>query len=70
MKISQLRALSASELTAKEKSIREELFKINQQRYSGRVEKPHMFSALRRDLARIETLMAGARPKSSKGQDK
>lgn len=69
MKITQLRALSQSELTAKEKSLKEELFKLNQQRYSGRVDKPHMFSLLRKDLARIQTLLRGAQADKS-GEDK
>ena len=57
MKIEQLRNLSREELSAKEKSLKEELFKLNQQRFSGRVEKPHQFSLIRRDLARIATLL-------------
>jgi large subunit ribosomal protein L29 len=58
MKIGDLRNLSPEELIAKEKSLREELFKLNQQRYAGRVEKPHLFSAIRRDIARIKTLLS------------
>jgi len=57
MKITELRGLSKDELTAKEKSLKEELFKLNQQRYGGRVDKPHMFSKIKRDIARIETLL-------------
>jgi len=57
VKIEQLRNLSREELSAKEKSLKEELFKLNQQRFSGRVEKPHQFSLIRRDLARIATLL-------------
>ncbi|MCM8770955.1 MAG: 50S ribosomal protein L29 [Candidatus Omnitrophica bacterium] len=57
MKIGQLRALSKEELLAKHKALKEELFKLNQKRYSGRVEKPHQFSVIRRDLARIQTLL-------------
>ncbi|MFA4842430.1 MAG: 50S ribosomal protein L29 [Candidatus Omnitrophota bacterium] len=57
MKIGELRNLSKDELTAKEKALREELFNLNQQRYSGRVEKPHAFKKLRKDIARIHTLL-------------
>lgn len=57
MKISELRNLSREELLAKEKSLKEELFKLNQQRYTSRVEKPHMFSLIKKDIARIETLL-------------
>jgi len=56
-KISDLRNLSKEELLQKEKTLKEDLFKLNQQRYSGRVDKPHMFSLAKRDLARIHTLL-------------
>ncbi|MDP2937645.1 MAG: 50S ribosomal protein L29 [Candidatus Omnitrophota bacterium] len=57
MKAKELRNLSKEELLQKEKAIKEELFKLNMQRYAGRVEKPHMFSLLKRDVARIETIL-------------
>lgn len=55
-KISQLRALSGEELITKEKELKQELFKLNEARFSGRVEKPHKFSQVKRDIARIKTL--------------
>ncbi len=57
MKNSELRNLSKDELVQKEKGLKEELYKLNMQRYSGRVEKPHMFSLLKRDIARIQTIL-------------
>jgi len=57
MKPQELRALSKDELQQKEKTLKEELFKLNAQRYSGRVEKPHMFSLIRKDIARIKTIL-------------
>jgi large subunit ribosomal protein L29 len=57
MKAKDLRNLSKEELMQKEKSLRAELFKLNRQRYAGRVEKPHMFKILSKDIARIETLI-------------
>lgn len=57
MKTKELRNLSKDELLQKEKAIKEELFKLNMQRYGGRVDKPHMFSLLKRDIARIETIL-------------
>jgi len=57
MKIQELRSLSVDELIAKEKTLKEELFKLNMQRYAGRVEKPHMFSLVKRDIARIRTIL-------------
>ncbi len=57
MKIDELRNLSKEELLLKEKSLKEELYKLNLQRYSGRVEKPHLFSRIKRDIARIQTIL-------------
>ncbi len=57
MKTQELRNLSSEELLQKERALKEELFKLNTQRYSGRVEKPHMFFLLKRDIARIETIL-------------
>ena len=57
MKITELRALSREELLVKEKSLKEELSKLNLQRYGGRVEKPHMFSLVKKEIARIKTLL-------------
>jgi len=56
-KIRDLRNLSEDELRAKEDSLNQELFKLNQQRYSGRVEKPHLFKQIRKDIARIKTIL-------------
>ena len=65
MKIKELRALSNEELKQKEKTLREELFKLNSQRYSGRVDKPHMFSLVKRDIARIKTLLNAKKEKTN-----
>ncbi len=56
-KLTELRGKSKEELAQKEKGLKEELFKINAQRYSGRVDKPHMFSLIKKDIARIQTLL-------------
>ncbi|HLD82460.1 MAG TPA: 50S ribosomal protein L29 [Candidatus Omnitrophota bacterium] len=66
MKIQELRNLSKEELLQKEKALKEELFKLNLQRYGARVEKPHMFGLLKRDLARIETILNEPSPSSER----
>lgn len=53
----ELRNVSKDELGQKEKKLKEELFKLNAQRYSGRVEKPHMFLAVKKDIARVQTVL-------------
>ena len=57
LKAKELAGLSRDELLEKEKTLKEELFKLNLQRYSGRVEKPHMFSLVRKELARVLTVL-------------
>ncbi|MFZ5800136.1 MAG: 50S ribosomal protein L29 [Candidatus Omnitrophota bacterium] len=57
MKIKELRELSVEDLQQKERSFKEELFNLNYQRRFGRVEKPHRFRLLRKDIARIQTLI-------------
>lgn len=57
-KIQDLRSVTKEELIQKSKSLKEQLFKLNEQRYTGRVDKPHMFSFLKRDMARIETILS------------
>lgn len=57
MKVQELRNLSKEELLQKEKALKEELFKLNIQRYSGRVDKPHMFSLVKKDITRIQTIL-------------
>lgn len=57
LKAKELINLSKAELLDKEKSLKDELFKLNAQRYSGRVEKPHLFSLVKRELAVVETAL-------------
>lgn len=64
-KVNELRNLSRAELIQKEKTLKEELFKLNMQRYGGRVEKPHMFSLIKKDIARIHTFLNEKKEKTN-----
>lgn len=66
MKNKELLGLSTQELIVKEKSLREELFKLNIGRYSGRVDKPHMFSVIKKQIAQIETILNGTKAVKAK----
>ncbi|MDD3374884.1 MAG: 50S ribosomal protein L29 [Candidatus Omnitrophica bacterium] len=57
MNTKDLRALDIEELIQKEKVIKKELFGLNYQRKFGKVEKPARFSLLRKDVARIKTVL-------------
>ena len=57
MKMQELRNLSREELLAKVKVLKEQLHKLNLSRYGGRVEKPHQFGEVKKDIARAMTLL-------------
>jgi large subunit ribosomal protein L29 len=57
VKARELRNLSQEELLQKEKVLFEELSGLNKQRYAGTVEKPHKFALIRKDIARIRTIL-------------
>ncbi len=57
MKVNQLRELSSEELVDKEKVFKKELFDLNFQRKMGNVEKPGRFRVLKRDIARVYTIL-------------
>jgi len=57
MKAKELRNLPQEELLQKEKALFEELSKLNTQRYTGSVEKPHKFALIKKDIARIRTIL-------------
>jgi large subunit ribosomal protein L29 len=57
MKIQELRALSSDDLVHKEKTLKKELFDLNFQRQTGTVEKPARFKNIKRDIARILTIL-------------
>ena len=57
MKIKELSNLTEDELITKEKQLKKDLFDMESHRQMGRVEKPASFRNLRRDIARILTLL-------------
>ncbi|MFA4983987.1 MAG: 50S ribosomal protein L29 [Candidatus Omnitrophota bacterium] len=65
MKTKDLINLSQEELLLKEKGLKEELARLNQERYSGRVEKPHRFSLAKKDIARIKTILRQRQEKAN-----
>ncbi|HUP58975.1 MAG TPA: 50S ribosomal protein L29 [Thermoanaerobaculia bacterium] len=48
---------SETELRARERDLREQLFKLRFQRATGRVENPMKMRQVRREIAQIETLL-------------
>ena len=65
MKISELKDLTATELAAKGRDLRQEMFNLRLQQASGQLEKPARLRNLRRDVARIETRISTLRNKKA-----
>ncbi len=59
MKIAEIKELTAKELLNRKREMREEFFNLRVQQQSGQLEKPHMLRTLRRNIARIETVLSG-----------
>lgn len=57
MKASQIREMNREELDQKYRELREEHFNLRFQAASGQIEKPHLLSAVRRDIARVLTII-------------
>jgi len=57
MKMKELEAMSKEELQGKLLQLKNDLFKLNAARYAGTVEKPHMFQGVKKDIARIHTIL-------------
>ncbi|MDR3402321.1 MAG: 50S ribosomal protein L29 [Chthoniobacter sp.] len=57
MKIKEIRELSTQELAARKHELREESFHLRIQQQSGQLEKPSQLRAIRREIARLETVL-------------
>ena len=68
MKVRELRELTPEDLFQKEKTLKKELFELNFQRRYGRVEKPGRFRSIKREIARIKTLLNERKKDGTKTQ--
>ena len=57
MKTSEIRKMSAEEITKKITETKTELFELRMKQATGTLEKPHMINALRKDVARLKTVL-------------
>ena len=57
MKAAELRDLGAEELGAKERELTDQLFRMRIQKSMGQLEVPEKIRLVRRDLARIKTVL-------------
>jgi large subunit ribosomal protein L29 len=54
----ELREKSVDELNARERDLNEQLFKLRFQRATGRIENPNKIREVKREIARIKTLLS------------
>jgi len=57
MKAAELRDLGADELGLRERDLADQLFRLRIQKSMGHLEAPNKIRTLRRDLARVKTLL-------------
>ncbi len=63
MKIADIRNLSDSELVSKKKDFRQEYFNLRLQQQTGALEKPSRLNEIRKDVAKLETVLSERRLK-------
>jgi large subunit ribosomal protein L29 len=57
MKVTEIRDLSVDELRQREKEMDDQLFRLRIQKSMGQLEAAHKLQALRRDVARVKTVL-------------
>lgn len=57
MKIKEIKELTKEELIARKRELRQEVFHLRLQQQSGQLEKPSQIRAIRREVARVETVL-------------
>ena len=61
MNVSEFRNLTEEELSVRRDELKRELFNLRVQATSGQLEKPSRIKELRRDVARLETVLSERR---------
>ena len=66
MKIQEIQELTAKELLARKRELKEEIFNLRMQQQSSQLEKPHLIRVARRNIARVETVLSRKAAEASK----
>ncbi len=61
--LNEINALSAAELASKKVALKEELMKLRFKGAAGQLEKPHVVSEIKKNIARIETVLTAKKAK-------
>ena len=65
MTAKEIRDLAPAEITTKLRSTRDELLQLRLRKHTGQVEKTHTIRVLRKDIARLETLLTEKKSKQT-----
>ena len=57
MKIKEIKELSSDELRARKRELNQETFNLRLQKQTGQLEKPSQLREIRREIARVETVL-------------
>lgn len=58
MKTSEIRKMTADEINSKIAEIKNELFELRMKQATGSLDKPHKINTLRKDVARLKTVLS------------
>lgn len=61
MKINEIRELTVDELAARKQELKKESFNLRLQKQVGQLEKPSQIREIRREIARVETILTQKR---------
>jgi len=67
MKVAEIRDLAVDELEQRAKDMDDQLFRLRIQKSMGQLEAAHKLKALRRDLARVKTVLREKQPAQAAG---
>jgi large subunit ribosomal protein L29 len=65
MTTKEIRELAPGEITTKLRATRDELLQLRLRKHTGQVEKHHNIRALRKDIARLETILTEKKSKQT-----
>jgi len=65
MKAKEIRELTDAEAQAKLRDLRQEMFNLRLQQQTARLERPSRIREVRRDMARLETVLRERQPRPS-----
>ena len=61
MKVHEIRELNVDELNAKVKDLQDQVFRLRIQKAMGQLDAPHKMRTIRRELARVKTVLTEKR---------